>query len=226
MRDGRTVDRDAFLLRAAVGTFAEAPTADPGPLVPEGPTGDLLKRFCDELTAAAGTPHPVHTVDEALEVVLDLMQGHRTFMARGNLPVPGLAGRLIHDGYHIVNSDVPTDPAERRRHQLEYESLEVGITGVDGLLAESGSIVVTSGREAPRMASLIPETHIALATTDQMYRSLSHFLFERPDTVTNGSNMVVITGPSRTGDIEQTITLGVHGPRTLHVVLLPPRSPR
>ena len=70
------------------------------------------------------------------------------------------------------------------------------------------------------MASLIPEVHIALAASDQVYRSLSHFLFERPDVVTKGSNVVVITGPSRTGDIEQTLTLGVHGPRRLHVVVI------
>lgn len=214
------MERDAFLQRAAAGVFAEAPVDDPGALVPEGPTGDLVGRFCDELTAASGTPHRVATVDEALDVVLDLVDGHHTFMARGNLPIPGLAGRLIHDGYHIVGSDVPSDAAERKRHQLEYESLEVGITAVDGLLAESGSIVVTSGRESPRMASLIPEVHIALATSDQVYRSLSHFLFELPEVVTKGSNMVVITGPSRTGDIEQTLTLGVHGPRRLHVVVI------
>jgi L-lactate dehydrogenase complex protein LldG len=217
------VERDAFLRRAADGSFPGALANDPGGLVPEGPTGDLLERFTQELIAAAGTPHRVSGVDEAMEVMLDLMRRHRTFMARGNLPVPGLAGRLIHDGYHIVGSDVPRDADTRKRHQLEYESLEVGITGVDGLLAESGSIVVTSGRESPRMASLIPEIHIALATTDRLYRSLSHFLSERPEVVTKGSNMVVITGPSRTGDIEQTITLGVHGPRQLHVVLIPSR---
>jgi len=72
------------------------------------------------------------------------------------------------------------------------------------------------------MASLIPDVHIAVATTDQLCWSLSHLFSEQPDLVIRGSNLVVITGPSRTGDIEQTITLGVHGPRTLHVVLMPP----
>lgn len=214
------MEREAFLRNAAVGHFPEAPVDDPGAFIPDEPAGDLVDRFCDELTKAAGTPHRVGSADEGLEVVLDLMKNRRSFMARGQLPIPGIAGRLIHDGFHIVSSDVPSDPIERRRHQLEYESLEVGITGVEGLLAESGSIVVTSGREAPRMASLIPEVHIALATVDQVYRSLSHFLAERPGVVTQGSNMVVITGPSRTGDIEQTLTLGVHGPRRLDVVVI------
>jgi L-lactate dehydrogenase complex protein LldG len=216
------MDREDFLRRASAGSLLSAPPNDPGGLVPDGPSRDLVDRFCDELEAAAGVPHRASGIEEATEVVLDLMRGYRTFMARGPLPVPGLSGRLIHDGYHIANSDVPHDPVERVRHQLGYEHLEVGITGAKALLAESGSIVVTSGRESPRMASLIPETHIALARTDRLYRSLSHFLSERPDQVTDGSAMVVITGPSRTGDIEQTITLGVHGPRTLHVVLMPP----
>jgi L-lactate dehydrogenase complex protein LldG len=216
------VDRDEFLRRASVGSFLDAPSDDPGDLVPDGPEEDLIDRFCAELEAVSGTPHRTENADEALETVLELMEGHQNFMARGHLPIPGLAGRLIHDGYRIAGSDVPHDRGERLRHQLEYETLEVGITGVDALLAESGSIVLTSGREAPRMASLIPDVHIAVATTDQLCWSLSHLFSEQPDLVTRGSNLVVITGPSRTGDIEQTITLGVHGPRTLHVVLMPP----
>ena len=215
------MDRDAFLarIRSASATLPASP--DPGILVPEQPPGDLLTRFCRELEAVDGVPHRAASTDDGLRIVLELMEGHRWFMARGPLPVPGLAGRLIHDGYRIMNSDVPSDPAARIAHQLTYETLEVGITGADAALAESGSIVVTSGRESPRMASLIPEIHIALVRTDQIYPSLSHFLAEHPDVATRSSNMVVITGPSRTGDIEQTLTLGVHGPRQVHVVLIP-----
>lgn len=216
------MDRDAFLarVRSSVPVLSDAPTDDPGGLVPDHLEGDLVERFCAELVAASGVAHRPSDIDEARQTVLDLMQGHRTFMARGPLPIPGLAGRLIHDGYRISSSDVPKDPQERLRQQRSYEGLEVGITGADGLLAESGSVVIASGRESPRMASLIPEMHIVLARTDVVYPSLSHLLSQRPDLVTSGSTMVVITGPSRTGDIEQTLTLGVHGPRRLHVVLI------
>jgi len=215
------MDRDAFLarIRSASATLSAPP--DPGIFVPDEPRGDLVARFCSELEAVDGVSHLATSADDALRIVLDLMEGHRSFMARGPLPVPGLAGRLIHDGFRIVNSDVPSEPAARIEHQLAYEKLEVGITGADAMLAESGSIVLTSGRDSPRMASLIPEIHVALVRTDQIYRSLSHFLAEHPEVATRGSNMVVITGPSRTADIEQTLTLGVHGPRQVHVVLIP-----
>ena len=217
------MNRDDFLarVRSSVPVLPDAPTTDPGGLVPDHLEGDLIERFCVELGTANGVAHRPSDIDEARQTVLDLMQGHLTFMARGPLPIPGLAGRLIHDGYHISSSDVSKDPQERLRQQSSYEGLEVGITGADGLLAESGSVVLVPGRESPRMASLIPDIHIALARTDDVYPSLSHFLSQRPDLVTSGSTMVVVTGPSRTGDIEQTITLGVHGPRQLHVVLIP-----
>ncbi len=215
------MERDAFLARVRRRSSSLPAPSDSGAFTPKPLRGDLVARFCRELEAVDGVAHRTTDSDDALRVVLELMRGHERFMARGPLPVPNLAGRLIHDGYRIVNSDVPTDPELRKAHQLTYETLEVGITGAEAALAESGSIVVTSGRESPRMASLIPETHIVLMRTDQIYPSLRHFLAERPEVATQGSNMVVITGPSRTGDIEQTLTLGVHGPRHLHAVLVP-----
>lgn len=219
------MDREAFLtrIRSALDTslLPPHPTEDPGAYVPPAPSGSLVDRFCTELEAVDGVAHRATGIDDARRIVMGLMEGHRTFMARGNLPIPGLAGHLIHEGFHIVGTDVPSDPVGRLDHQRSYMDLEVGITSVDAALAESGSIVLTSGRESPRMASLIPQIHIALVATDQIYPSLSHLLAERPDLVTAGSNLVVITGPSRTGDIEQTLTLGVHGPRHVHVVLVP-----
>ena len=215
------MDREAFLARVGTASATLSAPPDPGIFVPEARGGDLVARFCREFEAVDGVAHRAADASDALNIVLELVRGHDRFMARGPLPVAGLAGRLIHDGFRIVNSDVPADPAARIEHQLGYETLEIGITGADAALAESGSIIVTSGCESPRMASLISEIHIALVHTDQIYASLTHFLAERPDVATRGSNMVVITGPSRTADIEQTLTLGVHGPRQVHVILIP-----
>jgi L-lactate dehydrogenase complex protein LldG len=70
------------------------------------------------------------------------------------------------------------------------------------------------------MASLIPLVHIALLRSADISPSLSHWVAEHPEAARQTSNLVFVTGPSRTADIEQVLNLGVHGPKHLHVVLL------
>ena len=70
------------------------------------------------------------------------------------------------------------------------------------------------------MASLVPEVHVALLDLILMERTLVHWAHKFPESVANTANLVVITGPSRTGDIEQQLTLGVHGPKHVHIVLI------
>jgi L-lactate dehydrogenase complex protein LldG len=69
------------------------------------------------------------------------------------------------------------------------------------------------------MASLIAGTHIAFLSVDRVFPTLVDLSLQSLDP-TSASNVVLITGPSRTGDIEQQLNLGVHGPKQLHVILL------
>ena len=62
--------------------------------------------------------------------------------------------------------------------------------------------------------------HIAVVDRSRMMRSLPDLLLSRPELATAGSNLVCITGPSRTADIEHTLSRGVHGPREVHVILV------
>ncbi|MBI5951415.1 MAG: LUD domain-containing protein [Chloroflexi bacterium] len=91
----------------------------------------------------------------------------------------------------------------------------VGVTKAVCGLADTGSILITDGKGSPLKASLLPEIHIAILKKDDIYPSL-------PDAmglVKNSSAAVFITGPSRTADIEMTLTIGVHGPKEIHVFL-------
>ncbi len=81
-------------------------------------------------------------------------------------------------------------------------------------------MVLSHGPGRPRLASLAPEVHIALLPASRVVRSFAHLLSEEPDLITGTANLVVITGPSRTADIEQRLTIGVHGPRHIHVIVL------
>jgi L-lactate dehydrogenase complex protein LldG len=152
--------------------------------------------------------------------VAGIVAGHgaRTFVAWDELPVPGVAPALGAAGLERLESVVPAQ--RRTEHMVSFRDLEVGVTGATCGLAESGSIVLSHGEGRPRLASLVPEIHIALLDTSTIVRTLAHWARENPDSVAATTNLVVVTGPSRTGDIEQTLNLGVHGPRHVHIVMM------
>ena len=131
----------------------------------------------------------------------------------------GLVDELSDRGYRRIETVLPSDPDRRVTHQMGYFEVQVGISAAVAALAESGSVVVTSGPGRSRLASVIPETHVVLVPTRLMFRSLSHWAaqVDSPDLL---ANIMVVTGPSRTGDIELTLTKGVHGPGEIHAVLL------
>jgi L-lactate dehydrogenase complex protein LldG len=100
----------------------------------------------------------------------------------------------------------------------------VGLTGVDAALAATGSLVLSSGDGRARAASLLPPIHIAVVTADQILPDLESWLASSKAAgsapIRRPSNIVVITGPSRTADIAMQLVMGMHGPREVHVVLM------
>jgi L-lactate dehydrogenase complex protein LldG len=97
----------------------------------------------------------------------------------------------------------------------------LGVTGCFCAIAETGTLVFLTGTETPTATFLLPETHVAIVRADQvvagMEEAFARVRRERPEWP-RAVNLV--SGPSRTGDIEQTIVLGAHGPRRLHIVLV------
>ena len=102
---------------------------------------------------------------------------------------------------------------------------DVGITGTDYAVAETGSLVILPRRGLSRLVSLVPPVHIALVRPQEVVESLHDlFLLRRLEYYRRGGEMGsylnFITGPSRTADIEMTIVQGVHGPKTVHLALI------
>jgi len=219
------MDRDAFLdrVRSSIreATLPDGPAADPGPLVPDLPDVDLLQRFTEAVEAVSGTVHADGVTVALDEIVASRGPGRLITWDEEQLPVDGAIRTLTDAGCGVVSGVVPADAAGRREHQADYLDVLYGLTGAEAAFAESGSIVVRSGLGRPRMASLVPLIHIALLPADHIFRSQMHWL-TRPDSdLARAANVVYITGPSRTADIEQQINLGVHGPRELHIILVP-----
>ncbi len=219
------MERDAFYARvrtaAAAARLPAAPEPDPGLVVPDLAEGDLVELFTARLQAVGGVAH--RDVDPA-EVIGELAAAHGASDYLGwddrELPDPGLGARLAASGVRRRPAVVPSDPEGRRHHQMGYLDAVLGVTGAEAGLAETGSIVVRSGPGRPRMASLIPDIHVAVLRAEDIHRSLAHWAAVRAGSVVDAANVVVITGPSRTGDIEMRLNVGVHGPREIHVVLI------
>jgi L-lactate dehydrogenase complex protein LldG len=86
-------------------------------------------------------------------------------------------------------------------------------------VADTGSVVLASSPEEPRARSLLPFVHVSLLREDRILPGLPE-LFEAVGSALP-SALAIVTGPSRSADIEQTLVVGVHGPGEVHVVLLP-----
>jgi L-lactate dehydrogenase complex protein LldG len=100
----------------------------------------------------------------------------------------------------------------------------IGVTGVDYLIAETASASLVSREGMSRMASLLPPVHIAVAHIDQVMENLGDLLTlreaELADEDVPNWYLNLVSGPSKTADIEQTIVIGVHGPGEVHLVVI------
>ena len=120
----------------------------------------------------------------------------------------------------VYDADGERDAVRRR---LAESGL--GITGADYAIAETGSVIVLPRRGLSRLVSLLPPVHVAIVRPQDVIDTLDDlFVLRRLEYHSDGgdvgSYLNFISGPSRTADIEQTIVVGVHGPREVHLVLL------
>ncbi len=184
----------------------------------------MIGSFTAELTLLSGVVHRVADARAAVARVLALLdeRGVRRVLAWDDewLQPKGLGEQLRAHGVTLESCWLPATGPERRARLNEIDDVLVGLTGAYGALADTGSLIAVSGPGRGRIASLLPPMHIGVVYAEQLAPSLAHFLAANPGVADIGSNVVAITGPSRTGDIEGTLVLGVHGPGALHVVLI------
>jgi L-lactate dehydrogenase complex protein LldG len=93
---------------------------------------------------------------------------------------------------------------------------DLGITEADFILPETGTLALYASAEKPRATSLLPRVHLAIVAPAALRADLHQVFAEAKDS----NYLVFITGPSRTADIELTVTLGVHGPKNLYVWMM------
>jgi L-lactate dehydrogenase complex protein LldG len=111
--------------------------------------------------------------------------------------------------------------ARAPRRDESHGSDRIGITGCFCALAETGTLVLLSGPDTHASTHLLPETHVALVPAARIVRDMEDaFALLRAERGQLPRSVNMVSGPSRTGDIEQTIVLGAHGPFRVHIVVL------
>ena len=137
----------------------------------------------------------------------------------------GLAARLAARGIPVAftGPDRP-DPEARPLRQAEIAAAFVGISSADFCLAETATLVLRTRPGHPRSVSLVPSIHVAVITADQIIADLKELyalLRWDPQQQSEGLTdcLSLITGPSKTADIEATLIHGAHGPRELHLFI-------
>jgi L-lactate dehydrogenase complex protein LldG len=129
-----------------------------------------------------------------------------------------LPERLKDQGIAVYVPD--TEPADPGLFRLQAQTALIGVTSADYCIAESASLVLKTRPGQPRMVSLLPSIHVAVITEDQLLESLAEcyaLVKQGPDAGKEGMTccMALISGPSKTADIEAVMVHGAHGPREM-----------
>lgn len=181
------------------------------PVAPgEGPTADPVALFIDRAEQVGISVIPVASHEEAVERAVALCRERRARRAAlwDTPEMAPIRNRLRAEGVEVL------DP------RGSFESLaqaEVGITGAEWGVAETGSLVISTGPGKPQAVSLLAPLHVAVLRSDRVVPGLATLL-ERCAPLP--SALVLITGPSRSADIGLVPVLGAHGPTAVTVLLV------
>ncbi|MBO9314189.1 MAG: lactate utilization protein [Chloroflexus sp.] len=229
------MSRDQILAAIQISLHANRPlllaeamrvTHEPPPFVLP-PQDDLADQFVNEVQKLEGKAYRVATAEEALAIIEQLITETQARQVIGwdvdQIGLPGLAALLAAHGVTHAIADIRGEARQARLQELE--PIPVCLSGVELAIAESGTLLLRHGPGRPRLASLLAPCHIAIVFERQLVRGLGEaltILLQRYGQEIFGptSNLTFITGPSRTADIEMTLSLGIHGPPQLHVILV------
>jgi L-lactate dehydrogenase complex protein LldG len=216
-------------LRAARRPFEDAPPR-PAAYIPAIPVDDvspaaLAERFVREMEALKGKAFVVQGDDGARQQVLDLLREHdvRHILSWdfAYIPVAGLEDALRADGIEITQ---PALHDERTSDIMAHlGQAGAGLSGVDAAIAMTGTLVLSSGAGKGRIPTVLPPIWIAVVAQEQLVPRIEDWLAGERErgmsTVYERANLAFVSGPSRTGDIEMELILGVHGPGTEYVII-------
>jgi len=207
------MSRDNILhrIRTAIGRSAGQAAADPPPVRLRIPEVDMESRIASMIARIEALAGKACRSAEPCALVAAAIAGKKAVAS--NAPYLSECGITALPG---VRSGI-TDRDELRE---VCAAADVGITSADYALADTGSLVMLSSPQEARLISLLPPSHIAVVPRERILTGLDELFTVLPNPAVRTSSMVLITGPSRTADIEQILVGGVHGPGQITVIMV------
>ncbi|HVX65672.1 MAG TPA: lactate utilization protein [Bryobacteraceae bacterium] len=208
--------REAILsaVRAALGRgVAQPPEAPPAPRIriPETSVEARIDAFSAALGRLAGRTILAASPGDARHYVSDVIGGKPSVASNASFLRTCEIDRL---------GPVQTGFTEESALRAACAAAAFGITSADYALADTGTLVMLSSPEEARMISLLPPVHLAVVPRERILTGLDELFSILPQPGNMTSSMVLITGPSRTADIEQILVRGVHGPGEIHAIVV------
>ncbi len=173
----------------------------------------FMDDFIAALTKVNGCCEQVADIGAAAAYIARHSDGPLLLPPQPSLLRIGLREELVRAGLPVIDND----------WRAQAPTADSGITGANFAIAATGSIVLDSTQEAVRLASTLPERHFVLLDPAKILPEATDGIpiVRRIHQETPQTYLAYITGPSRTADIERVLTIGVHGPAELHILLLP-----
>ena len=205
--------REEILARIRAGRHAAEPHPGSGPVPQRGQVSgeERAALFARMALKAAATIDRASSRAEVPGLVKSYLSNH-------NLPAEA---RLAPDP-RITELDWGSQPLLSTSVGGTDGSHPISVTGAFAGVAETGTLALTSGAPSPTLLNFLPETHIVVIDAKDLagtYEELwARLKAQHGDAMPRTLNL--ITGPSRSGDIEQTILMGAHGPKRLHIILV------
>ena len=198
--------------REAVAARIGAKARGPVPARSDLPRQEVIALFVEQAEAVSASVARIAGESEVPQAVADYLKGQNLPAEIRIAPDPALEG--------LAWEEQPLLKVESGRARPEdATSVTVALAGV----AETGTLMLASGPTAPTSLNFLPENHIVVLKASQVvgpYEDVWEGLRAANGEGRMPRTVNFITGPSRTGDIEQTIQMGAHGPRRLHVILV------
>lgn len=186
--------------------------SDPVDLTKER-TVDLFKNMLEAVDGHCIIAHNETEVAHVLTCIISALQKTELRAQRIAISDAPLIERVIH------LTDLEIEALSITPSASEIFSFDVGITAAQAAIAETGTLVLESVDERHRLVSLVPPVHIAIISASKIVRTLGEALTLLRKGKEISPAVTFITGPSRTADIELTLTIGVHGPQELYVIV-------
>ncbi|MBI4482421.1 MAG: lactate utilization protein [Acidobacteria bacterium] len=180
---------------------------------------DFVEQFVAEVRRVAGSSYRAHSSDEALsvlEAIIGEVRPRSVILGRGDLLESlGFSYWIRDRGITLLTADSAGENWKENAAQAD-----LGITEADWGFSDTGTLVLEARPGQERATSLLPPVHLAVLSASRLLTGISPYLSDLARRPELPSCITWITGPSRTADIELTLTVGVHGPGQLHVILL------